>query len=174
MRNLYEIGVEGSEIERILIQAEGELTPELEARLDSLLSRGGDVLDSAAAVVRRLTAHEDECKLEAKRFAERASMFERDKDNLKARILFAVDSGFGGRVKTSKNTLWGQNASPAITIELAPDADLEAIAAEYPSLVKRSIALNTTEVRNRLQNDEALPASIVTTDLPPKRFLRLK
>jgi len=49
MPSLYEIAVEGDAVERLLLESEGELTPELEDRLDHLLRCGKDKLDNAAA-----------------------------------------------------------------------------------------------------------------------------
>jgi hypothetical protein len=46
---LYDLAIEQREIYDILIENDGELTPELEARLDAVLRQSKDKVDAAGA-----------------------------------------------------------------------------------------------------------------------------
>ena len=125
--SLIDIGVDAIAIQDALFELQGELTPEMEAALDSILARGAEALDAGAAVCRRLSGDAEVCRAEAKRLQERAERFERQEEALKGRMLFALDAAFGGKVKTSRNTIWGQTAGNVTSIEVAADADLDKI-----------------------------------------------
>ena len=173
MSKLYEVGIAGVAIQDALYDAMGEITPEIESALDNLLKDGVDALDGAAYVVRKLSADAEACKGEAKRLKERAEALERNTDALKNRMLFAVDAAFGGKLKTAKNTIWGQNAKAGLTIEVAPDADLIALDKTHSELVKKTYSLDTTAIRNRYEVGDAIPSEVVITERPATRFLRI-
>src|ERR1019366_4635775 len=135
--SLIDVGTEALAIQDALFESLGELTPELEAQLDALLAKGADSLDAAAWVVRKLAADEESCKAEAKRYQERAGSFARQGESLKGRMLFALDAAFAGKLKTERNTIWGQNSAPTVGFEVMPDADLAVIANQNSELVRR-------------------------------------
>lgn len=172
--SLIEIGTAGIAISDALYESMGEITPEIETSIDALLAKGADSLDGAAWVIRKLASDAEVCKAEAKRYSERGKALEASAEALKARMLFAVDAAFSGKIKTAKNTIWGQNAAPSLTIELAPDADLARLDVTDSSLVKKTYALNTTEIRNRFQAGDPIPNAINVTENLPTRFLRIK
>jgi len=171
---LLDIGTAGIAISDALYESMGEITPEIEASIDALLAQGSESLDGAAWVVRKIEADAEVCKAEAKRYSERQKSLEAAAESLKARMLFAVDAAFNGKLKTAKNTIWGQNAAPSLTIELAPDADLMALDVTDSELVKKTYALNTTAIRNRFSAGDPLPNAINVHENPPTRFLRIK
>ena len=74
--SLYEIGVEGMWITDLLTENEGELTPELETRINELLTEGPQRLEAAAMVVRGMEASAEACENEVKRLALRAKSFQ--------------------------------------------------------------------------------------------------
>lgn len=169
--NLYKLTVEGAEINRILTENEGELTPELEARLDAILGEGKDKVEAAAMVVRGLEASEEACAQEVQRLTDRAKSFARQSDNLKARMLIAVDAALDGKVKTDKFTIWGQNSADTVQFEVAPDADLSKIDS---SVVRTTYALDKIKLKAMVQGGEAIPAEVTAIDVPGKRSLRIK
>jgi hypothetical protein len=89
-------------------------------------------------------------------------------------MLFALNAAFGGKLKTAKNTMWAQHAKAALTIEPAPDLDLIALDKINSALVKKTYALNTTEIRHRYEAGEPIPAAIVVTPQPPTEFLQIR
>ena len=174
---LMDIGEAAIAIQDLLFESMGEITPEQEEALDDLLSRGADVLDSAAWVVRKLTGEAETCKAEAGRYKARADALERNCEALKGRMLLAVDTAFSGKLKTERNTIYGQTAGDVTKIELAPDADetsLDRIWQTDSALVRRSLELNKTEIKHRFEAGEQLPPTIAVEVVPGKRSLRIR
>lgn len=171
---LYDIGTAGIAIADALYESMGEITPEIEASIDSLLAQGEESLDAAAWVVRKLESDAETCKAEAKRYGDRSKAMEASAEALKGRMLFALDAAFNGKIKTAKNTIWGQDAKPGLSIELAPDADLAKLDITDSEFVKKTYAIDTTAVRNRFAAGDAIPSAIIVTEKPAKRFLRIK
>lgn len=172
--SLMDIGEAAIAIQDLLFESMGEITPEQEEALDDLLSRGADVLDSAAWVARKLTGDAETCKAEAKRFRERGEAIERQVEALKGRMLFAVDAAFSGKLKTERNTIWGQNSGNMTKIEVSPDADLDKMWQTDSVLLRRTLELNKTEIKHRFEAGEPLPATITVEVLPGKRSLRIR
>jgi hypothetical protein len=171
---LYEVTKEGMELEEILTANDGELTPDLEQRLDTFLKAGKDKINAAACVVRGLELTSDACLAEAKRLNERASSILNERDRLKARILAAVDGAFDGKVKTAMFTVWGQSSAPTTGFEVAPDADLVALQVQCPDLVRTKYELDKTALKNRNSLGLAIPKAITVVENTGTRYLRIK
>lgn len=171
---LVDIGTAGIAISDALYESIGELTPEIQASIDALLAQGEDALDGAAWVVRKLEADAKTLKFEAERYTARAESLEKNAAALKARMLFAVDAAFNGKIKTAKNTIWGQNAAPSLTIELAADADLAKLDITDSEFVRKTYALDKVAVRRRFDAGDPIPSAINVTENLPTRFLRIK
>ena len=172
--SLYEVGVEGAEIELILLENDGELTPELEARLDAHLASGKDKIVAAVMVVRQLEASAEVCRAECERIEQRFMSFKRNASALKARMLFAVDEGFDGKVRTDLFTIWGQVSAPTVSIDVAPDADLQSIQKAYPDLIRTKYELDKAHAKSLRAQGLDLPAAIQVTENPGTRYLRIK
>lgn len=172
--SLIEVGEAGLRLQELLYEAEGELTPELESHMDDILKSGKEALDSGAAVLRRMDGEAEYLKAEAKRLTERAKSIEANREHLRARMGFAIDGAFGGKVKTEKNTLWMQSSPDTLAVELAADADLMKLNVNYSELVKKTYALDATAVKNRYQAGDVIPSAIVVTPQSGKRSLRMR
>lgn len=172
--SLYDIAKEGMELEEILVASDGEITPEVEARLDEFLKQGKERIDAACMVVRGLEASAKACDDEAGRLSARAKSFERNRDMLKARILGAVDAAFDGKVKTNLFTVWGQTSADTVAFEVAPDADLASIQRVYPELVRTKYELDKLTCKSMLAQGEVIPSAVSVTENPGTRFLRIK
>lgn len=172
--SLYDVGTEAIALQDALFDSMGELTPETEAKMDAMLANGETALVSAAWVVDKLEADAELCRAEAKRLTARAEAFEKNVANLKARMLFAVDAAFNGKLKTATRTIWGQNAKPGHTVTLAEGASLEALDVTHSELVKKSYRLDNTAVVNRWAAGDPLPSVLSVVENPPTRFLRIK
>lgn len=172
--SLYDVAKEGMELEDILLASDGEITPEVEARLDSFLKLGKEKIDAACKVVQALTASSEACIEEAKRLNERASSFLRNRDTLKARILGAVDAAFDGKVKTNLFTVWGQTSAPSVSFEVEPDADLASIQKVYPEVVRTKYELDKQTLKSMRAQGVALPSAVTVTEGEGTRYLRIK
>jgi hypothetical protein len=171
--NLYEATVEGQELNRILTEMDGEITPELEKRYDTFMRSGRAAIEAAVFVVRGLEASEVVCRLEAKRLECRGDSYEKQSASLKARILGAIDAGFDGSLKTSLFTVYGQTSAATRGFEISPDADLASIQKAYPDLVRTKYELDNIALKNRIQSGDVPPAITVISN-PGKRSLRIR
>jgi hypothetical protein len=171
---LYDIAVEGLELERILEETGGDLTPETEARFDELLKSGPDKINSACCVIKNLTANASALKDEEKRLADRRKSLERQVDSLKGRILIAVDCAFSGKVKTPMFTVWGQDAAGTVSIALAADVDAAELAKVNPTLMQTSYSINNAAVKDHKKLTGEYPAEFSVEETPGKRFLQVR
>jgi Siphovirus Gp157 len=176
---LYEVAVEGLELERILEESGGELDEETEKRFDALLAGGKHVINAACCVRRNLLADAEACKAEATRLFERARGYARQVESLESRILAAVVCGFSnpakpgeGKLKTDIFTVWSQTSPPTKEYTLAADVDINVLAEEEPDLVRTTRELNKTQCKE-LEKAESLPTSIVSTPKPGTQYLRI-
>lgn len=174
MPTLIDIAEASLTLQGLLYEAEGELTPELEASLDAILADGRDALDAAAWVLRKMDADEEYLKSEAKRLSDRAKSISTQRENLRGRMGFVIDATFSGKVKTEKNTLWMQSSPDTLQVELAADADLRQIAEQNSEFVKTTLALDATAVKNRYLAGDAIPNAITVTPQSGKRSLRMR
>lgn len=172
---LYEIPIEANEIEATLSDNCGELTPELEGRISQFLKDGKDKIEAAAMVTMSLEDDANVCRTEAERLAKRAVGLENAAKRLKGLMLFAVDEGFGGKVKTAKFTIWGQNACGTVLFELVPGADIYKVASEAPWAIRAADPeLDKKALKEAYAANLALPESLIVTEVPGTRFLRIK
>ena len=140
--SLYDIGAEGLVIELILAENEGELTPELETRLDEVMRQGPERIEGAAMILRQLEASAEACKKEAQRLAERAKSFDKQADSLKNRMVFAVDAAFNGKVKTQRFTIWTQKSRDTVSVGLAEEFTIDMLREDSPDLVKTEYSID--------------------------------
>jgi hypothetical protein len=172
---LHEIPNEALEIEAALTDGFGELTPELEAKIAAFVAQGKDKIESAAIVVKAIEADALTCKTESQRLSNRAQGLENGAKRLKALMLTAVDAGFNGKVKTAKFTIWGQTSPSTVAFALKPGADIYALAADDPELVRMSQPeLNLSAIHEAHKAKAALPEAITVEDKPGTRYLRIK
>lgn len=172
--SLYEVGVEGLELNSILTESDGELTPETEARLDVFLKSGKEKIDAACKVVQSLEASSNSCIEEAKRLNERASSFLKDRDRLKSRILGAIDAAFDGKVKSNLFTVWGQTSAPTVGFEVSPDADLAEVQKVLPEVVRTRYELDKTALKSMRAQGKILPTAVTVVENEGTRYLRIK
>jgi hypothetical protein len=179
---LYDVGMEGAIIADILTENEGELTPELERRIETLIRSGSDKLESAAMVVRQLEANEEICKKEAARLAERAKSFKNNAERLKKIMVVAVDLAFGGKVKTPRFSIWTQKSLDSVTFSLAEEFTVEMVREDYPDLVRTELSLDLSAIRRHYEQQQslpeeqrvALPDAIHVEEKTGSRYLRIK
>jgi hypothetical protein len=172
--NLYQVAIEGAEMERILEESGGELTPELEKRFDELLKGGKDKIEAALYVRQNLKADIDSCEKEAARLAARAASLKKQCQRLQERVLIAVDWAFDGKVKTAKFTAYGTTGADSYEYSLVEDCDLVEFQKANPDLVRMSIDLNRSALNQLLKDKEALPEEIHAEKIPGKRWLNVR
>lgn len=169
---LYDIPIEANEIEAVLADTYGELTPEIEQRIAGFLREGKEKIEAAAIVVLSLEDDAQLCRQEAERLMKRANGLESGARHLKGLILFAVDEGFGGKIKTAKFTIWGQTSGAMICFELPPGGDIHAVPLEF--LRMKDPELDKQALKAAHDAELPIPEQIVVSEKPGTRFLRIK
>jgi len=172
---LYDIPIVANEIESQLAENYGELTPETEQRITDFLRDSKEKIESAAMVVRSLEADAEICQQEAERLMARAQGLFKGADRLKGLILFAVDEGFGGKIKTAKFTIWGQTSAVSTSFDLRPGADIYTLASAAPQFIHtKDPELDRHALRDAHKAELPLPDCITVIESPGTRYLRIR
>jgi hypothetical protein len=172
---LHQIPIEAADIEAELAENYGELTPDIEQRIAAFLHHGKDRIEAGAVVVKSLEADAAICKQEAQRLMQRAQGLEKGADRLKNLVLYAVDEGFGGKVRTSKYTVWGQNAAAAISFETKPGSSVYELASVAPwSIRTQDPEIDKLALKEAHKAGVSLPDCILVTEVPGTRYLRIR
>jgi Siphovirus Gp157 len=172
--NLYEIAVEGAEMEQMLEETGGVLTPELEARFDALLKGGKEKIEAALCVRQNMKAEAKAAKEEATRLAGRAASLEKQVAKLSERVLIAVDWAFDGKIKTPRFTAYGTTGADGYEYTLAPDCDIVELHKANPEIVRMNVELNRAALNQLVKDGEALPQEIHVEPVPGKRWLNVR
>jgi hypothetical protein len=179
---LYDIPMEFAALEIALVEAEGELSPELEKQFDEFMRGGKDKIEAAAMVVRTLEAEAEMCgaqaqailESEVKRLKDRQQSHSNNASRLKALVLRAVDAAFDGKVKTSLFTIYGQTSAPTLSVDLAPEINIEDLEVTNPDLIRKKLELNKDAIKTAYKNGGELPDSLIVSEVPGTRFLRIR
>jgi hypothetical protein len=172
--NLYEIAVEGAEMERMLEETQGVLTPEMEKRFDELLAGGKDKIESALFVRQNLKAEAKAAKEEAARLAARAASLDKQLAKLSERVLIAVDWAFNGKIKTARFTAYGTTGADSHEYTLAADCDIVELHKANPDIVRMNVELNRSALNQLVKDGEELPQEIRVETVPGKRWLNVR
>lgn len=174
---LYDLTAEGLAIFDMLDDSLGELTPELEARLDKLMLEGPQRIEAAAMVVRSMEANAAACEAEADRLRQRAKAFDAQSARLKARMTLCLDAAFSGKVKTPLFSVWTQKSADRIIADLVPGVTAEMLHQERPDLVRVKMELDREKAVDLYKNPETrkeLPELLLFEEKEGNRYLRIK
>jgi hypothetical protein len=172
--SLYELSLEVAMIRDLLEANEGELTPELEERLDALMQAGPERVEAAAMVVLGMEGSAAVCQQESLRLAARAAEFDRQAKQLKERMTMVLDCAFGGKLKTHKFTVWTQQAADHVAFDVAEGHSIEEVEQAAPSLVRVKKELDKIALKERFKSGEPLPTAIAFETHPGKRYTRIR
>ena len=169
---LYDIPIEANEIEAVLADTGGELTAEIEQRIAEFMRNSKEKIEAAAMVCLSLEDDAEVCRQEAERLLKRAQGLENGARHLKGLMLFAVDEGFGGKLKTAKFTIWGQSSASTLSFELPPGADVHSVPLEY--LRMKDPELDKQALKAAYEAELPIPEQVVVSEKPGARYLRIK
>lgn len=176
MLSLYDLSQEGIEISEMLTEAMGELTPEIEKRIDAVLLNGPERIEAAAMVVKQLEAGAKACEDEADRLRERAKSFSDNASSLKKRMCFALDAAFHGKVKTPLFSIWNQTSADTTTADLAPGYTPEMLHQERPDLVRVKYEFDRQKAvaMYKAGDTEGMPDTLFFSENPGVRYVRIR
>lgn len=101
---LHQLITQMQEIEEQLIEAQGELTPEIEALISATEEKIEDKLDSYAAVIEYLKGQAEYLDKQEKLFAGRKRTVKNSIDSMKERMLGAMQAIGRDKIKTSAHS----------------------------------------------------------------------
>lgn len=180
MPKLYDIPMELAAFEAELLDADGVVTEDLEARWKDFVAGGKAKIEAAAMVVRTLEASAESCAEEAQRLKARGEAQENNARRLKDLMITAVDAFGGaaspdcGKVKTSLFTIWTQNSAKTLSIEPAAGANLEELEEQCPSFVRTVRELNKKVIKEDYEAGKPMPDCLVIEEKPGSHYLRIK
>lgn len=143
-------------LHQIDVEAEsgaGEISPDLEERLQAIESELPTKIDGYVYVIRELMAYAAECKLESQRLAARARAWDNKATWLKGRILNTMQAIGETKIKTARNTVSVCKNGGALSLRL-PDR-IDDIPVEYLTS-KTVIEANRELIREKLDAGEVL------------------
>jgi len=156
---LFDISAEWQEIQEALEAGAGEMTPELEIKLDGLLVAAPEKIEAAASVVKHLEAQAEAAKAEIERMALRRQAFVNGADQLRAKMLPAVQAV--GKVKTPRFSIYTTERKTQ-AFEVKPGVSI----AELPDKFVRWLdpQLNKSALKDALKAGEALPDEVLVSE----------
>lgn len=151
---LYEIITALEEIDNDLTENGGELTPEIEERLESLGGSLDGKVDSICRLRQNRLASADACKAERERLQKREDAYRRGAESLRCFLMGAFVRLGKDKIKTPSFTVYLQN-NP-IAIRWTRDVS------DLPEQYKRvTIAPNIEAMKDAYKHGEGLPEGAV-------------
>jgi cell division protein ZapA (FtsZ GTPase activity inhibitor) len=173
-RSIYDLSVQGLEIEQLLFDSLGQITPEIQERLDALLESSPEVMESAAAVATQLLMSAKNAEEESDRLRARSKEFEQQATALKERMTVALDKAFKGKVKTPKWTIYTQKSADRTVADLPPGITAEMLHQDRPDLVRVKYELDRVKVVEEYKAGRPLPEDIWLEEKEGTRSCRIK
>lgn len=171
---LYDLTREGLELFDMLADNLGELTPDMEQRLDALMLEGPARIEAAAMVVRTLEANASACEAECQRLRERAKAFDEQASRLKVRMTKCLDTAFSGKVKTPLFSIWTQKSADRTLADLVPGVTPEMLHEERPDLVRVKMELDREKCVSEFKAGRPLPDLVLFEEKEGSRSVRIK
>jgi hypothetical protein len=173
-QSIYDLTLQGIEIESLLLDSVGEITPDIQEKMDALLESGPETMESAAAVVTQLMRSAKAAEEEADRLRERAKTFEGQATKLKERMLVALDKCFNGKIKTPRWSIWSQKSADRMVADLPPGFTPEELYKERPDLVRVRMELDRTKVIEEYKAGRPLPEDIWLEEKKGARHVQIR
>lgn len=157
---LYEYADALDEIRAQLFDAEGDLTPEIEAALNEAESDFATKAERVALFIRELQSNAKAVKEEATRLSQRAAQYERTAEGLKHYLQREMERVEIPRVDGKLINVRLQKSPPSVVSSLSEE-DLEYnIPAAYVTVVPESFRLNAKAVIEAWKSGAELPTGL--------------
>lgn len=173
-QGIYELSMQGLEIESLLFDSVEEITPDVMEKLANLLAGSQDAMESAAAVVTQLMHSAKSAEEESDRLRERSKTFESQAQKLKELMLGAIDLAHNGKIKTPRWTIWAQNAKDSLIADLPPGITPEMLHKDRPDLVRVKMELDRQKVVAEYKAGRPLPEDIWLEEKKGVRFVQIR
>lgn len=140
------------ELEELMIEAGGEITPEVESLLDENLTDRDEKLDRYQDYIRHLKAQAEYLKGWEDQLRKRRDSVERAVESMKDRMLWAMDMYGLQKVKTDRHTFWIQESTKLnINDEAMTDKDRQELVES--GLAKLAFVPKKREIKDWVQRE---------------------
>lgn len=157
---LWAITDELAEVGALIADGDGELTPELEARLDSLEGALEGKVERIALFIRESETLADGAKAEKDRLAAIEKAHRRKVDGLKEYLLRCLPAAGRERVETAKVRVRLQKSgTPSIDYR----GDLDALPPSFVRVVPESRAVDKKAITQAIRDGEPMPEGVVVS-----------
>lgn len=112
--SLYDLADAQVSIDDLLDESGGELTPEIEERLEAIRGQFNDKVDRICELRQNRIRAAEACEAEAKRLSKRAEAAKRGADSLKTYLMSGLIRAGMAKLKTAKWTVWIQKSPASI------------------------------------------------------------
>jgi len=154
---LYRLTDEQNRIEDMLIETEGEITPEIAELLEATDAALAQKVDGYNHIIRRCASYAQACKDEKMRFARLQKAYENASAGLKQHIQFVMEAQGIDKLESPTCKISFRNNPESVQI-----SDEEAVLAPYmtaltkamaklPAWVKVDVSINKTELRDAIR-----------------------
>lgn len=153
------------EITAMIIEAGGELTPEIEAMLSESAVGIGQKLDGYTGYIGYLKGQVEYLKAEAEQYTSRAKTLSNTVDGLRERMVFAMQSIGEDKVKTAKHSYSLRTTeSWKIDEDLFSNGDLDELVSE--GLAERTYKVDMKGIKDIHKNTlrDELPEYLIVTE----------
>lgn len=156
---LYEYGNALDELRAQLFDAEGELTPELEAALTEAEGSFNEKAERVALFIRELQSNAKAVKEEAQRLSSRAAQYEKTADGLKHYLQREMERVEVLRVEGKLINVRLQKSPPSVVTTLA-DEEIRLLPAHYVTRVPELWKINKEAAIAAYKEGEPLPFGV--------------
>ena len=111
---LYDLVAALNDVDALLDESEGELTPEIEAKLEALTDTFEQKVDNICRLRQGRMASAEMCDVEIKRLQARKKAHEKSADSLRLFLYGAMKRLAKDKIKTPLYTVWVQQNPPSI------------------------------------------------------------
>lgn len=157
---LWAITDELAEVGALIADNDGELTPELEAKLDSLEGALEAKVERIALYIRESETRADAAKAEKDRLAAIQKANQRKADGLKEYLLRCMTGAGVDRVETHRARVRVQRSG---TPSIEYWGDLDALPVSFVRVVPESKVVDKKAITQAVRDGEAMPEGVVVT-----------
>lgn len=157
---LWQIGDELEAVRGMLYEAEGELTPEIEAALESAEGAFEEKAERVALFIRELLSNAKAVKEEAQRLSGRAATYERTAESLKHYLQAQMERAEIPKVEGKLVTVRLQKSPPSVVSTLSDDELRFVVPAAFVTIIPETAKPNAKAIIETWKSGMSLPEGL--------------
>ena len=145
---LFDITDQAARLAELLPDSDEEITPEAEELLAEIMQEGPKQIEATVVIIREYEARQAANAFEAKRYSDRAAKAATTVTFLKDVLAVALDTAFGGKVKTETVTVYNQDSNTE-SVDLREGASLDELLQVNPGIVRVVLSLDKQKAKEQ-------------------------